>query len=67
MIQGIEIPNDFTFEMELDEECPCGCKEYEPSQIELVKGMKPMRIEVCIKCKSARMNRSVWHKNRDRK
>ena len=60
----MNVPPDWIPEMELEEECTCGCEQYEPTDLEIVKGWKPMRIEVCVECKRARMNVSVWYKNK---
>lgn len=38
---GESIPDDFEPGYDQEEECPCGCKTYEPSMFNLAEGFKP--------------------------
>ena len=59
---GEEIPDDFDSDYGLEEECPCGCKIYKPSTLNICEGFKPMNIEVCQFCGRARMEVARWTK-----
>ena len=58
---GIDIPEDFTFEMKVEDECPCGCREYNPSTLMIVDWLPPMNINECVECKRPQMKVSVWN------
>lgn len=64
MNNAIDVPEDFDPGYELEEKCPCGYEVYEPSTLSIVEGFKPMDIEICVRCHRARMNYSVWHRNK---